>query len=50
VLINLPSTGDESYSETMRWQVDTVLHEIAATAARTREIVLSGQSQDPEPA
>jgi formiminotetrahydrofolate cyclodeaminase len=50
VLINLPSTGDESYSESMRWQVDSVLHEIAAVAARTREIVLSGQSQDPEPA
>jgi methenyltetrahydrofolate cyclohydrolase len=50
VLINLPSTGDEQYSEKMRWQVDSVLHEIAAVAARTREIVLSGQSQDPEPA
>jgi formiminotetrahydrofolate cyclodeaminase len=50
VLINLPSTGDESYSETMRWQVDSMLHDIAAVAARTREIVLSGQSQDPEPA
>jgi methenyltetrahydrofolate cyclohydrolase len=50
VLINLPSTGDEAYSESMRWQVDSLLHEIAATAARTREIVLSGQSQDPEPA
>ena len=49
VLINLPSTGDESYSESMRWQVDSVLHEIAAVAARTREIVLSEQSQDPEP-
>jgi len=50
VLINLPSTGDESYSETMRWQVDSMLHDIAATAARTREIVLSGQAQDPETA
>jgi formiminotetrahydrofolate cyclodeaminase len=50
VLINLPSTGDEQYSEKMRWQVDAVLHDIAAVAARTREIVLSGQSQDPEPA
>jgi hypothetical protein len=34
----------------MRWQVDSMLHDIAAVAARTREIVLSGQSQDPEPA
>jgi formiminotetrahydrofolate cyclodeaminase len=50
VLINLPSTGDEDYSETMRQQVDSALHEIAAVAARTREIVLSGQSQDPEEA
>lgn len=49
VLINLPSTGDESYAEKMRWQVDSTLHDIAAVAARTREIVLSGQSQDPEP-
>ena len=49
VLINLPSTGDEEYAETMRWRVDTTLHEIAAVAARTREIVLSGQSQEPEP-
>jgi formiminotetrahydrofolate cyclodeaminase len=50
VLINLPATGDEPYSEKMRWQVDAALHDIAAVAARTREIVLSGQSQDPEPA
>jgi formiminotetrahydrofolate cyclodeaminase len=50
VLINLAATGDESYAETMRQQVDAMLHEVAAAAARTREIVLSGQSQDPEPA
>ena len=50
VLINLPSTGDESYSESMRWQVDALLHEVAAGAARTREFVLSGQSRDPEEA
>jgi formiminotetrahydrofolate cyclodeaminase len=50
VLINLPSTGDEDYSEEMRQQVDSALHEIAAVAARTREIVLSGQAQDPEDA
>jgi formiminotetrahydrofolate cyclodeaminase len=48
VLINLPSTGDEDYSETMRQQVDAALHEISAVAARIREIVLSGQAQDPE--
>jgi formiminotetrahydrofolate cyclodeaminase len=50
VLINLPSTGDDQYSETMRWQVDSTLHEIAAVVARTREVVLSGQSQEPEAA
>jgi methenyltetrahydrofolate cyclohydrolase len=50
VLVNLPATGDEQYAEQMAIQVDAVLHEIAAGAARTREIVLSGQSQDPEPA
>jgi formiminotetrahydrofolate cyclodeaminase len=50
VLINLPSTGDEGYSESMRWQVDALLHEVAAGAARTREFVLSGQSRDPEEA
>lgn len=49
VLINLPSTGDEEYAESMRWQVDQALHDIAAAAARTREIVLSGQTREPEP-
>jgi formiminotetrahydrofolate cyclodeaminase len=49
VLINLPATGDERYAETMRGRVDAALHEIAAAAARTREIVLSGQSRNPEP-
>jgi formiminotetrahydrofolate cyclodeaminase len=50
VLINLPSTGDELYADSMRWRVDRALHDIDAAAARTREIVLSGQSRDPEPA
>jgi formiminotetrahydrofolate cyclodeaminase len=50
VLINLPSTGDEQYADSMRWRVDHALHDIAAAAARTREIVLSGQSREPEPA
>jgi len=49
VLINLPSTGDPQYAETMQVQVDSTLHEIAGVAARTREIVLSGQSREPEP-
>jgi formiminotetrahydrofolate cyclodeaminase len=49
VLINLPATGDEAYAATMRGRVDATLHEIAAAAARTREIVLSGQARDPEP-
>jgi methenyltetrahydrofolate cyclohydrolase len=48
VLINLPSVGDAHYVETMSSQVDSALHEIASVAARTREIVLSGQSQEPE--
>lgn len=50
VLINLPSTGDEQYADSMRWRVDAALHDVAARAARTREIVLSGQSQEPEQA
>ena len=49
VLINLPATGDEQYADSMRWRLDRLLHDVAATAARTREIVLSGQSQEPEP-
>jgi formiminotetrahydrofolate cyclodeaminase len=49
VLINLPATGDEHYAETMGYNVDSTLHDIAAVAARTREIVLSGQLQEPEP-
>ena len=48
VRINLPATGDDIYAETMGQQVDSMLHEIAAIAARTREIVLSGQAQEPE--
>ncbi len=50
VLINLPSTGDEQYADSMRWRIDSALHEVAATVARTREIVLSGQSREPESA
>lgn len=50
VLINLPSTGDEQYADSMRWRVDAALHEIAAVAARTREVVLSGQCREPEQA
>jgi formiminotetrahydrofolate cyclodeaminase len=49
VLINLPSTGDEEYSEAMSRQLDETLHEISALASRTREIVLSGGPQEPEP-
>ncbi len=48
VRINLPSTGDEEYSETMSWQLDEALHDISALASRTREIVLSGRARDPE--
>jgi formiminotetrahydrofolate cyclodeaminase len=48
VRINLPATGDDLYAEEMNQQLDSALHEIAAIAARTREVVLSGQAQDPE--
>jgi formiminotetrahydrofolate cyclodeaminase len=49
VRINLPSTGDEEYSEAMSRQLDETLHNISALASRTREIVLSGGPQEPEP-
>ncbi|HEX7498143.1 MAG TPA: cyclodeaminase/cyclohydrolase family protein [Candidatus Limnocylindrales bacterium] len=48
VRINLPATGDDLYAEEMNQRLDSALHEIAAIAARTREVVLSGQAQDPE--
>ena len=49
VLINLPAIGDDELAEMMRGRVDAALHELASVAARTREIVLSGQSREPEP-
>lgn len=48
VRINLPSTGDPEYAETMDCQVDEALHDISALASRTREMVLSGRVRDPE--
>ena len=48
VRINLPSTGDEEYSEALSRQLDEMLHDISALASRTREIVLSGGPRDPE--
>lgn len=48
VRINLPATGDDIYADAMNQQLDSALHEISAIAARTREIVLSGQAQEPE--
>jgi formiminotetrahydrofolate cyclodeaminase len=48
VRINLPSTGDEEYSEAMSQQLDETLHDISALTSRTREIVLSGGPQEPE--
>jgi methenyltetrahydrofolate cyclohydrolase len=48
VRINLPSTGDDEYNDSMSRQLDEALHDVAALAARTREIVLSGRVQDPE--
>ncbi len=48
VRINLPSTGDEEYNETMSQKLDVALHDIAALASRTRETVLSGRVSDPE--
>ena len=49
VRINLPATGDEEYVEAMTQQLDETLHDISALASRTREIVLSGGLQEPEP-
>jgi formiminotetrahydrofolate cyclodeaminase len=48
VRVNLPSTGDEEYSQAMGHQLDETLHEIAALALVTRETVLSGRVRDPE--
>lgn len=48
VRINMPSTGDEEYNESMSRRLDEALHDIAALASRTREIVLSGRARDPE--
>jgi formiminotetrahydrofolate cyclodeaminase len=48
VLINLSATGDDVFASDMQREVDRVLHEIFALAARTREVVLSGQAREPE--
>jgi formiminotetrahydrofolate cyclodeaminase len=48
VRINLPATGDGAYADAMDRKLDVALHEIAALAAQTREIVLSGQAREPE--
>jgi formiminotetrahydrofolate cyclodeaminase len=48
VLINLSATGDDVFASAMQREVDHVLHEIVALAARTREVVLSGQAREPE--
>ncbi len=48
MLINLASTADEEYASEKQEEVDALLHDIAALAARTREVVLSGQAQEPE--
>jgi formiminotetrahydrofolate cyclodeaminase len=48
VLINLSATGDDVFASEMQREVDHVLHEIVALAARTREVVLSGQAREPE--
>jgi glutamate formiminotransferase/formiminotetrahydrofolate cyclodeaminase len=50
VRINLPSTGDELYADAMLKRLDGTLHDIAALTAETREVVLSGQPREPEPA
>lgn len=48
VLVNLSATGDDVFAGDMQSAVDRVLHQIAALAARVREIVLSGQAREPE--
>ena len=45
VLINLPSVGDEEYAQTMRYQVDSGLHEIADAAARAKRASSSGSAR-----
>ena len=48
VRINLPATGDELYNDSMLRRLDAALHDISTLAAQTREMVLSGQSREPE--
>jgi methenyltetrahydrofolate cyclohydrolase len=50
VRVNLPSTGDEEYNVRMSRELDEALHEVSSLVARTREIVLSGRSREPEDA
>jgi methenyltetrahydrofolate cyclohydrolase len=50
VRVNLPSTGDEEYNVRMHHDLDEALHEVSSLVARTREIVLSGRSREPEEA
>ena len=50
VRVNLGSTGDDDYAERMRCDVDEALHEVASLVARTREVILSGRTRDPEEA
>ncbi len=50
VIVNLPSVGDESYAETLRGRVMSLLDEIASLALQTREVVMSGVERQPLPA
>lgn len=48
VRINLPATGDDAYADAMLRRLDRALHDVNELAARTREIVLSGQPRPAE--
>ena len=48
VRVNLPGSGDEEYAETMQRQLDEALHDVASLTSRTREVILSGRTREPE--
>jgi methenyltetrahydrofolate cyclohydrolase len=47
VLINLPSVGDEAWAAATQARVDELLARLGALAARTREVVGSGEAREP---
>lgn len=47
VLVNLPSVGDEAFSEAMTRRVESALADVARLAAATRDAVERGEPRDP---